>query len=92
MYKKIERVEEFEKFLSMFTRKKLTLLFHMKNWTSLKDLVERASMSPGELNDEIRQLEDQKLVKVRNRRDENTTFKEYKMDAVMIVNYYEMQP
>ena len=92
MYKKIENVEEFEKFLSMFTRKKLILLIHMKNWISLNDLVERASISPGDLNDEIRLMEELELVKVRNRRYGNTIIKEYKMDGVLIVNSYDMQP
>jgi RIO-like serine/threonine protein kinase len=91
MYKKIENVDEFEKFLSVFTRNKLMLLIQMKNWISMKALVERTSMSPGELNDAILLMEELNIVKVRHRQYENTTFKEYKMDALMIVNLYHMQ-
>ncbi len=91
MYKKIENVEEFEKFLSMFTRKRLILLIHMKNWISIKDLIERAGICPEDLNDEIKLMEEIELIKVRHRQDGSTTFNEYKMDAMMIVNLYPMQ-
>jgi DNA-binding MarR family transcriptional regulator len=92
MYKKIASVEEFEKFLAMFTRKKLMLLMQMKNWISVKDLIERTSISPADLNEEIWLMEKLELVKVRPRQYGNTTIKEYKMDPVMIVNLYPMQP
>ncbi len=90
MYKKIESVEEFEQFLSLFTRKKLALLNHLKNWISIKDLVERASMSPEDLNDEIKLMAELGIAKVRLTQYGNTTVKEYKMDAVMIVNMCPM--
>jgi hypothetical protein len=47
-------------------------------------------MSPGDLNDEIKLMAELGIVKVRLMQYGNTTFKEYKMDAVMIVNMCPM--
>lgn len=92
MYKKIESVEEFEKFFSMFTRKKILLLLQMKNWISMQDLVVRASLSLSDLNEEVGLLVEQDLVMVRHRRYGGDGVKEYKMNGVMIVHFYDMLP